>query len=144
MGYTHYWEFTPKDGAKYIETQYQKALIACQKIARRAKRDGYKLSGYTAHTAIGAYGGLNINGKGDDGHETFTLREHYNQNDGSDWCKTAQKPYDDVVVACLATLKYYLKNNIRVDSDGVKKEWDQGTELASKWLYRKIRNPIGT
>ena len=48
---------------------------------------------------------IRFNGVGDDSHETFTLmadlKDNYSGQDGYRFCKTARKPYDEVVVACL-------------------------------------------
>lgn len=93
------------------------------------RSDERHLSGYTAHTKPGQYGGLMINGKGENGHEDFSLREHFSQNE-SDFCKTARKSYDVVVTACLIILKHYLKDNITIGSDGGASDWSPGYCLA--------------
>ena len=147
MGYTHYWEFKkPKEiKSSELEKTYQKTIIECQKILNiynKQCESWERLSGYAAHCKPGQYGGININGKGDEGHENFILREHFNQNDGFTFCKTAQKPYDLAVIACLATLKYRLKDAIEVSSDGCHEDWIDGVELARNVLKRKIPNPI--
>lgn len=109
MGYTHYWGFrTPAKGkAEETEKAYQKAIKECQKIAQsyhlaQPKGSCTRLSGYTAYSKT--YGGLHINGARDMAHEDFCMREHFNQNK-SGFCKTARKPYDIVVTACLIVLK---------------------------------------
>ena len=90
---------------------------------------------------MGQYGGINVNGKGDLSHEPFTLREHFNQNE-PDFCKTARKPYDLVVVACLAILKHHLGDNVNVSSDGDSTNWVDGVKFASSVLRKKLTNPI--
>lgn len=156
MGYTHYWSFNkPKDSkAKDLEQKYQKAIQEIGKVCRiwnteipKGSSDDYmRLSGYTAHVKKDAYKGAHINGKGDYAHEDFTLREHFNQavKDGGDFCKTAQKPYDTVVVACLAILKYRLGDAIEVSSDGDASDWIDGVALARRCTGRVIPNPLGT
>lgn len=147
MGYTHYWTLSKPRGvtAKNLEATYQKAIKACAKVVK-AYNNGpipreYRLSGYTAHTPIGAYGGLNVNGREDLAHETFIMREHFGEESFA-FCKTARKPYNIVVVACLAILKYYLKDAIEVSSDGDALDFKDGASLASRILKRKIRIPI--
>ena len=149
MGYTHYWSFNkPKKGkAQDVEKLYQQAIKDCQKVIAFYQRQCKKLdmpedrlSGYSAHTAN--YGGIFFNGKQELAHEDFCLREHYSQNEDFNFCKTARKPYDVVVTACLAILKYRLGDNIEVSSDGNFPDWEYGTELARKVLRRKIKNPI--
>lgn len=146
MGYTHYWTFRePKRGeTAKIEKAYQKAIKECAKIARTYYLANGGLSGFSAHTEPGKYGGLKINGKGDDMHEDFIMREHFKQNferdtfmKGWDFCKTARKPYDIVVTACLIVLEYRLPNNFRVDSDGCTSDWQEGLELAQRILKNK-------
>lgn len=149
MGYTHYFTFkTPKRGtAKQTNAAFTKAINACQSLVyayNATRTDETRLAGYTAHTKPGAYGGLNFNGTGDLGHETFVIREHYKENVGFNFCKTNQKPYDDVVVACLCILHHYLGENVQVESDGSSIDWIAGLELARKMLKdRSIKMPSG-
>lgn len=153
MGYTHYWTFRRAKGktAKELETAYKKALVECSKVAvlynaecKAKGLDDERLSGYSAHCKPGTYGGLKLNGKEYLAHEDFVMREHFSEavKDGFQFCKTARKPYDVVVVACLAILKYRLGDAIQVDSDGYAEEWTDGVELAKRLLKRKrIANP---
>jgi hypothetical protein len=153
MGYTHYFEFKVPKGvrAAHLEESYRNALIECARIARRYNEECAakglefaRLSGYTAHTRPGAYGGLQLNGKGEYAHEPFELREHFKQNiDGVSYCKTDGKPYDTVIAACLAVLKYRLGDAIDVRSDGNAGNWVDGVLLARRVLRRKVPNPIG-
>lgn len=143
MGYTHYFGFNTVRGEdKEIEEKYQRAVSDCQRIIRRYYAENGGLSGYTAHTTIGAYGGIQVNGAGDDGCEPLFLREHYNQNDESGFVKTAQRPYDTVVVACLAVLKHRLGDAFDVSSDGAAADWIEGIEYARRVTGLKISNPI--
>lgn len=146
MGYTHYWQFKkPKKGtADKTEKTYQSTIKECAKIVKAYYAVNGGLSGFTAHTPIGKYGGLQVNGKGDDAHEEFSMREHYRQNfegdpfDRCTFCKTARKPYDIVVVACLIVLKHRLKDLIVVSSDGYTDDWKEGLRLAKNVL--KLKN----
>jgi len=147
MGYTHYWSFKPvkRGQTKSVNAAYSKAVKDCQKIVlywQSIADSDSRLSGYSAHTKIGAYLGLNINGKGELAHETFVLRDYFKANNSGGFCKTAQKPYDTVVVACLAVLKHYLGDMIDVSSDGRAHEWIAGVALANLVLKRLIANPI--
>lgn len=151
MGYTHYFTFNKPKGVKAsdLEAKYKSALLECAKVAKvynaeclEREADWERLSGYTAHTKPGAYGGLQLNGKGENAHETFELREHFSENEGFGFVKTAMKPYDIVVVACLAILKYRLGNAIDVSSDGRNADWNEGVELARRVIKRQVPNPI--
>jgi hypothetical protein len=139
MGYTHYWTFKkiPKGQAKKAELAYQKAVIDAHRIIMYWSNLNGGLSGYSAHTKLGAYGGINVNGSKSDAHEPFILREHVKQNEGFNFCKTAQKPYDTVVTACLIALQYRLGTLVEVSSDGSELDWLEGLELAKKVLKLK-------
>ena len=157
MGYTHYFTFKVPKGIKAakLEADYQAAILECAKVAKAFNQEcsdkgltDARLAGYTAHTKIGQYGGIELNGKGELAHESFTLREHFKQNldgfgNGFAFCKTARKPYDTVVVACLSILKYRLGDAIEVSSDGEAGDWVNGVLLARRTLKRKVPNPIG-
>lgn len=143
MGYTHYWGFKApiKGQTAKVERAYQKAIKECTKLcqAYQAEATGSdRLSGYSAYTS--KYGGLKVNGKQDNAHEDFTMREHFKQNQGG-FCKTARKPYDAVVVACLVILKHYLKDNFDVASDGYAADWVDGHALVARYLGKPYAIP---
>jgi hypothetical protein len=157
MGYTHYFEFKVPKGikARDLEERYQTAIAECSKVARHwntvvavkgSVDDFARLSGFSAHTKPSEkYGGLQLNGKGEYAHEPFELREHFKQNmeNGAlHSCKTAHKPYDTVIVACLAILKYRLGDAIEVSSDGNATDWMHGVRLARQVIRRAVPNPI--
>lgn len=153
MGYTHYWTFkkAPKGQASQIEANYQLALRQCQRVLRSYNADlksqdekhPDRLSGYSVHTKVSQYGGLNFNGVADLSHETFTAREHFSQNENFNFCKTAQKPYDQCVTACLIILKHYLGDVLDVSSDGDASDWTEGLNLAkSVTKIKGLVNPI--
>lgn len=139
MGYTHYWSFNkaPNGEAKKTEETYQLAIRQCQRIVKAYNsaiksidtKHPDRLSGFSAHTKIKEYGGLNFNGTGELSHETFSMREHFNQNEDG-FCKTAHNPYDKVVTAYLIVLKHYLGNLIEVSSDGKDLDFLEGFILA--------------
>lgn len=142
MGYTHYWSFKSSRGqAKKVEENYCLALRQCQRVIKKYNADlkakdakhPNRLSGYSVHTKIEAYGGLELNGVGELSHEPFTMREHFSENEAN-FCKTARKPYDTCVVACLIILKHYLGDLIEVSSDGKTSDWIDGLKLAKKVL----------
>ena len=150
MGYTHYWTFKPikRGQTKQVNEAYSKAIRACQRIVRTynlGRVDETRLAGVTAHTEPGEYMGVCFNGTGSLGHEGFVLRDYYKNNEGFNFCKTARKPYDEVVVACLVTLKHYLGDQVQVSTDGDAADWHAGLLLAQKIHKLKgLKNPIGT
>jgi hypothetical protein len=150
VGYTHYWSFVPaaKGQTKQLEATYQAAILECQKVVgklaewNRETHGSSLMSGFTAHCTPGQYGGLKIGATQGEGGETFVMREHFNENETQDFCKTNRSSYDTAVVACLAILKYRLGDNIQVNSDGSSVEWEDGLLLARNILKRQIPNPI--
>lgn len=150
MGYTHYWSLNKpnrkKGEAERVEKIYKQALLECQRVLKAYQKDAAdyeRLSGFSVHTKLGQYGGLEVNGKGSEAHEDFALREHFRDQlaAGFDFCKTAHKPYDVAVVACLCVLKYRLGSLFNVSSDGDEVDWQAGAELAARVLKRKIGVP---
>jgi hypothetical protein len=135
MGYTHYWTFKKaKTGqARQTEQKYQKAVADCNKIIQYYSQEFGGLSGYSAHT--NGYDGINFNGSMRVGQcEDFVLRERFSLNEGFNFCKTNNNPYDTVVTACLIVLKHRLGDNISVSSDGRRDDWNNGLILAKKVL----------
>lgn len=157
MGYTHYWQFKKSNNKRMpeLEKALQKAVDEIGLVARTWQKmhpkgsigDACRLSGYTAHVKPGqGYRGIKLNGKGDNSHEDFCIREHFRQNldQGFNFCKTARKPYDTVIIAALCILKHRLGDAIEVSSDGDAAEWNEGLALARKVTRLAIKNPLGT
>ena len=129
IGYTHYWYRKPM----LASDKFAKASEDCKKICEEEKKNGvaivYEYNKpfdpiFTADT-------VRFNGEGDIGHETFyiaqTFQSHYTQYDASQkkvfaFCKTANKPYDVAVCACLIIFKYWFPD-IDVSSDGTMQDW---------------------
>lgn len=149
MGHTNYWKFSsaPKGEAKQVEETYQLAIRQCQRLIRAYNADlkaqdakhPNRLSGYSVHTKVGQYGGLEFNGVQDEGHETFSMREHFSENEGFNFCKTNRKPYDVAVKACLLVFKKYLGDLIEISADTRNdSEWDEARELIEKHSRLKL------
>jgi hypothetical protein len=51
-----------------------------------------------------------------------------------DCCKTAFRPYDLLVIACLIAAKYHFGHNFKVSSDGEDQHWFDGKMLCSQVL----------
>ena len=133
MGYTSYYRFEKtSEKASDVEKKYQKAIKEIAETVIYAKHNVVNLAGVTSHTKVGQYGGISFNGVKEEGHDDFELREHFKQNEPFNFCKTAQKEYDIVVVAALIILKHRLGANVDVSSDGEWADWVEGLELAKK------------
>lgn len=110
MGYTHYWKQT-----KNFSTSDWKAITD---FTRKA----IKLSGVKIADGFGE-GAPNItdkriwiNGTGNEGHETFFISKTGLTD--FEFTKTAQKPYDAVVVAILLYIRENYPAKFEVSSDG--------------------------
>lgn len=139
MGYTHYWKVKPKAS----KTKYTAALKDIKAIVESnetwvllADLDG------NAGTTPELKNGIAFNGIGENSHESFILPKDVTDFQDCEFCKTAQKPYDVVVTACLAVLAFHLGKGIEVSSDGDKSDWLAGIGLACSILNKVIPNPI--
>ena len=144
MGYTNYWkvDVTAKEG------RYKKALQDIRKVIKEHRdilANGLGDKGTSPKTR----GEVAFNGIEDQSHETFFLpssvkKFDFDFNDGQsfDFCKTAFKEYDKVVVACLCILKFHLGSSIDISSDGDAEDLAEGVEIASKVLGVTLLNPF--
>ena len=138
MGYTHYW-YRPKEiprGAWIAWTKDVKRLVShflmhsdqTYRIAYECDNNPWKKPKVTMHQ-------VRFNGYPEAlGHETFIVDRVFHdwmragpKPDGTlfAFCKTARKPYDDLVVACLVALKHHFPE-VKVSSDGDDAEWRNG------------------
>ena len=79
---------------------------------------------------------------GDCSYETFALEQQFDPmdwqepKDGKYFCftKTAFRPYDLAVTACLVIAKHHLGDDITISSDGSMDEWADAMELCQHFL----------
>ena len=116
MGYTHYWTFE-KPLSQGVFDAVRDRVKAIVETAREA--------GISQETDFGI-GHVAINGQGAGAHETFSI--HVGDN-GFNFCKTNEKPYDSVVTAILILLKNEIGADITVTSDGTWDDWEGGRLL---------------
>ena len=155
MGYTHYWtqkrDFT-KDEWKTVCEDIGAILKYAQHDAGIALADGMGTGGTSPELLADK---IWFNGVEDDSHETMSInrrrppKEDWQSVRGRDFCKTARKPYDSVVVACLCYLSTITRKDdaqgepiigtevYSVASDGHGHEWLEGLELARVALPAK-------
>jgi hypothetical protein len=119
-------------------------MVDCARIVKHFYAEHGGISGFTAHTKLSQYGGLQVNGKQPIDGEVFELREHFRQNvdDGFKFCKTYRFPYDTIVVACLTVLKHRLGDALTLSSDGNFHDWSDGVKLARQVTGLKLVNPL--
>ena len=120
MGYTHYWNHENLDQAKWDE----EFIPLVRRVISTA---GVPLGdAYGEGLPVVASGRLALNGKKEDGHESFILRPDPTD---FDFCKTARKPYDMVVVAILIIAEQTFPG-FRWSSDGDEQDHAEGRLLA--------------
>lgn len=131
MGYTHYWQIAA------VSQHSKRFKVAVSEMAKVVRQSPVPLAGPmgTGKPQVSA-SKIAFNGVTPLDHETFVFPE------ANGFCKTAQKPYDIVVTACLAIAKDVFGNEIEVSSDGNSSDWTAGIALASKVLGRPIANPL--
>ena len=113
MGFTRYYNIVGSIDPQKFEKYSEDCKIICEEIT---KETGHGLAGCDGEgDPEFTTDEIRFNGIGDDSHETFALGKGYN---GFKFTKTARKPYDRHVLACLILAKKYFGDAIKVSSDG--------------------------
>jgi len=126
MGYTHYW--TSKEVSK---EQFAEFVSVCKKLRGKLPKTTNTAGGYYLSDSVVIKGwdgtgkpqfdqkGVGFNGDAADDldHETFLITPEPRDS----FCKTARKPYDLLVTACLIAAYEILKYD--VSSDGKMTDW---------------------
>jgi hypothetical protein len=141
MGYTHY--FSKVGVTRDDAIRFEMFAIGARTIIEYAtKYDGIVLAGQDGEVE-GAWEitdeVVRFNGLGEDSHETFYWGS---DADGFNFCKTARKPYDAVVTACLIHLKDCYGDAVSVSSDGYWSEWSDGAKLYRNATGLTAENPM--
>lgn len=158
MGYTHYWssnsELDQKIWDRFIEdcNKLYKSMPSTTSIAGGYYKDSplllngcTKYKHATFNKNVVHFNGtavkerqLATNGYWKDiddlGHETFRL-ERTNCNG---FCKTARKPYDLMVTACLLLLAYHFGDQVDINSDGYEEEWREAFKFVGHVVSKNI------
>jgi len=134
-GYTHYWTWHQKPS----DIDLKACVVDMRRIVevRTNLLVGPDGSGSVILDPLH----VDLNGVGDDGHEPFVFPGEL----GFNFCKTAGKPYDEVVTACLLVARDHFPEDIlSIDSDGSWSDgdWQEGTKLYTTVLGRPARNPM--
>jgi hypothetical protein len=149
MGYTHYWHLNNKGNEK----RYAKAKENIIKIIK-SKQDILANGLGESNTLSEIRDEISFNGIQPDDYETFHLpntlsdlhQPNYADKDKGPWvlnfCKTGRTDYDIVVVACLTVLKSYLKEDVKIESDGRYDELNDGHKLAEEILGKRLTHPL--
>lgn len=130
MGYTHYW--TDNGTNQAVPTP---ALRIIKTVTDRAYRAGIVQRGCDdRRPPLGTAQEIRFNGVGELGHETFFF--HTDSPDPFGFCKTACKPYDDVVMRVLLILACY-RPGFELSSDGAfDHEWIEALDWFNQTVGR--------
>lgn len=128
MGYTHY--FTKRGIEREDSRRYEMFANGARRIIEYATTyDNIQIADAMGDK-LGAWEitdtHVAFNGFGPDSHETFYWPA---SAEGFNFCKTARKPYDAVVTACLIHLKDVYGEGVDIGSDGYWSEWSDGARL---------------
>ena len=137
MGYTSYWKIEEElDKEKFAilseELQVATGLLPTKSTSAQQDHKGviYLAGGNGEGEPIFTKDLICFNGKDDEAHETFMIRQK--GNDDFEFCKTNRKPYDLMVCFSLLRLKHHFPD-ANISSDGTAKDW-----LAAKKFYKKV------
>jgi hypothetical protein len=156
MGYTHYWTQTRNfttDEMRDIGDKVRKIIAAAEGMKLPyTDYSGYPKPPRTTEIPVVICGGMGegdpeitservwFNGQGPDyDHETFGFNARRKPDDWG-FCKTARKPYDVVVVACLTFLA--TDYGFEVSSDGDHEELQAGVDLCCQALGKDYAHPL--
>ena len=115
MGYTHYWRST----SEFPPAKWEAAILDIKKIVNNQRELlAYEYNQPSKPPAVTKVM-VRFNGRGEEGHETFLVKP---KDKDFQFCKTARKPYDLAVCACLIAFKKHLGADIELSSDG---DWDE-------------------
>lgn len=136
MGATHYW-YQPEDfGAE----RWKACISDVRRLLPEFERLGVKLvcdSGNSTEPIINDTM-VRFSGPGAAGNEVFLLNRRGvirpGRKEAFSFCKTAMKPYDLAVMACLIVAKHHFGDAFRVSSDNDHEKWNPGRELCVRVL----------
>ena len=124
MGYTHYWH----QKADFTLSQWNHLCAAAQDAIAKVDNGGCQFEFDDNAPAQIDRDTIRFNGIEADGHETFILNRKRRELEpwakeigirrGSDFCKTARKPYDRAIVEILNEAKTIAPTRISLDTDG--------------------------
>lgn len=130
MGYTHYW-----DAHNFSDDEWEEMLNAFPRLEEYANvYIRYECD--SSDPALYDEQCIRFNGVAEQGHETFLLEK----NGGWEFCKTARKPYDLLVVAVLHFASL-VSDSFSYRSDGTDDELAQGRTIAEK-VYTKLEEQL--
>lgn len=130
MGYTHYFkQIKPVDIDTWQKIVADVRLLLDASPVTICNGSGDIGSPPTVNDDSIAFNGEN--NANDDSHESFMLPRQYAE---FNFCKTAHKPYDLLVVASLCVADYHAPGAYDIGSDGDNDDWQEGLDFARQTL----------
>jgi hypothetical protein len=131
-GYTHYWTWKVAPD----QPRLQRAIGEMNRLVE-AKRSILDIE--RADEDAAAPDKIFFNGVGDGAHEPFVFPGKI----GWQFVKTAMKPYDVVVTACLIVARdHFTRDELAISSDGTWDAWRGGRDLYIQVLERQPNDPL--
>ena len=130
MGYTHYWRMNDEGCSDETWDKISRSIMAL--VVHEEFRGIRVCGGDGTRTPLFTDESIEFNGSedGDLYHEPCTIERN---GEGFNFCKTAHKPYDALVVASLLVLYTYHGGVTKLTSDG-----GEDGILAGLWLCEKV------
>ena len=153
-GYTHYWTWKTVPASPELEAtlaEMNMVAVAKQSILTGFEEDDAEVPRFRGTCSWGDGGAdtacILFNGIGDAQHETFAFPlAPFTNNPEFSFVKTAYKPYDVVVAACLIVARdHFPEESLHIGSDGTWPEnFTAGGKLYTQVLGRAAHNPLST
>ncbi len=140
-GYTHYyiWKQPPDAAALKDCVADMNRLIEARKTILVSPDLADSKPGVLKLSATN----VDFNGVGENAHEPFVFPYVFPDRQPFNFCKTAYKPYDEVVTACLIVARAHFPPAVlEISSDGSWADWNRGAALYSSVFGRPARNPM--
>lgn len=113
-GYTHYWR--PPGKPAFSDDQWKKLVAGVKKIVAAARKKGIQIAGPLGTGKVQYKSDMiALNGQEPDYGESFVLKRDL---EDFGFCKTGERPYDDVVVSILALARKLAPELVFLSSDG--------------------------
>ena len=137
MGYAHYWD---RRNETVTTEQWNSFTDDVRKIFKKHADILCRESSMKDRVPVVDDTEVRFNGK--EGYETCLIQRDFHQVEwrsetdlSFNFCKTAHKPYDAVVVAVLSCLRHYMGDVFIIDSDGDDKTFPAYEDLVSIYEF---------
>lgn len=146
MGYTHYYYQKPKLAQKKFN-EFSEVVVRLLSSDDAKNILVSEMDREDKPNLMVDNQAVKFNGIGVNSHESFwflrqTEMPDYQKSKGRNkvfnFCKTARKPYDKYVVACLIIAKSIFGKDIEISSDGDLEDWNEGKKLVENNLNSTV------